>query len=103
MFDESSGFDNCVEAGTGVEALAKIERQTLNLAVLDFALPDISGLELAKKLIDISPGLPIFVMTTEYNVGVEKKALSNGISAVFSKRDDLATVVANARAVCGID
>jgi hypothetical protein len=42
-------------------------------------------------------------MTTEYNVGVEKKALSNGISAVFSKRDDLATVVANARAVCGID
>ena len=103
MFDEGSGFDECVEAGTGVEALAKIKRQTLNLAVLDLALPDTSGLELAKKLKDANPGLPIFAMTTEYNVGVEKKALSIGISAVFSKLDDLGSLVANARAVCGID
>lgn len=103
MFDEGSGFDECVEAGTGLEALAKMERQTLNLAVLDLTLPDTNGLELAKKLKDANPGLPIFAMTTEYNVGVEKKALSIGISAVFSKLDDLGSLVANARAVCGID
>jgi CheY-like chemotaxis protein len=79
--------------GNGVEALAKTKRQTLNLAVLDLALPDTSGLELAKKLKDANPGLPIFAMTTEYNVGVEKKALCIRISAVFSKLDDLGSLV----------
>ena len=103
IFETGSGFDACVEAGNGVEALAKVKRQSPNLAVLDFSLPDINGIELARKLRAMVPELPIFVMMTDYSMSVEKKALSNGISAVFSKLDDLATVLANARAVCGIE
>jgi len=103
IFETGSGFDDCVEARNGVEALAKAERRSPNLAVLDFSLPDISGIELARKLKAIIPELPIFVMTADYSVSVEKSALSNGISAVFSKLDDLATLLANARAVCGIE
>ncbi len=60
-------------------------------------------LELAQRLKALIPKLPIFVMTTDYNVNLEKKALASGIIAVFSKLDDLATLVANARAVCGIE
>jgi hypothetical protein len=60
-------------------------------------------LELAQKLNALIPELPIFVMTTDYNVSLEKKALASGIiNAVFSKLDDLTTLVANAQAVCGI-
>ena|ERR1700674_863759 len=103
LFDHGRGFDAFVEAGNGVEALSKTKRRSLNLAVLDFSLPGMGGLQLAQELKAITPELPIFMLTTDYSVDTEKKALSSGITAVFSKVDDLLTLVANARAVCGIE
>jgi len=102
LFDHGSGFDACVEAQNGVEALDKAKSLAPNLVVLDFLLPDMTGLELAEKLRASALELPILMLTTDYNVNIEKKALSCGVSAVFSRLDDLRTLVANARAVCGI-
>ena len=102
LFDRGSGFDACVEAQNGVEALDKAKSLSPNLVILDFLLPDMSGLELAEKLKANILGLPILMLTTDYNVNIEKKALSCGVSAVFCKLSDLPTLVANARAVCGI-
>jgi CheY-like chemotaxis protein len=102
LFDQG-GFDDFLEASNGTEALKKPKRLLPSLVVLNFSLPDMSGLELALKLRAITPEVPIFMLTTDYSVKVEKQALSHGITAVFSKFDDLATLVANARAVCGIE
>jgi CheY-like chemotaxis protein len=103
LFGHGSGFDACVEAANGLEALKKMKQLSSSLVVLNFSLPDMSGLELAEKLRAITPALPIFMLTTDYSVKVEKKALSCGITAVFSKLDDLATLIANARAACGVE
>jgi DNA-binding NarL/FixJ family response regulator len=103
LFDHGSGFDAFVEAQKGVEAQKKTKRLLPSLVILNFSLPDMSGLELALELWAITPELPVFMLTTDYSVKVEKKALSYGITAVFSKLDDLAMLVANARAVCGIE
>jgi CheY-like chemotaxis protein len=102
LFGNGSGFDACVEAHNGVEALDKAKSLSPNLVVLDFLLPDMSGLELAEKLKANILGLPILMLTTDYSVNIEKTALSYGVSAVFSKLGKLRTLVANARAVCGI-
>ncbi len=103
VFGQGSGFNACIEARKGAEALAKTKRQSPDLAILDFSLPDMSGLQLAEELKATMPELPIFLLTTDYSVKLEKKALSCGITAVFSKLDDLATLLANARAMCGIE
>jgi DNA-binding NarL/FixJ family response regulator len=103
LFELGSGFDAFVEAQKGVEAQKKTKRLLPSLVILNFSLPDMSGFELALELKAITPELPVFMLTTDYSVTVEKKALSYGITAVFSKLDDLATLVANARAVCGIE
>lgn len=103
VFDYGNGFDACVEAGNGVEALDKTKCLSPNLAILDLSLPDVGGIQLAQELMEITPGLRIFMLTADYSMKTEKNALSCGITAVFSKLDDLATVVANARAVCGIE
>jgi len=102
-FGQGSGFDACIEARKGAEALAKTKLRSPDLVILDFSLPDMSGLQLAEELKAITAELPIFLLTTDYNVKLEKKALSCGITAVFSKLDDLATLLANARAMCGIE
>jgi len=102
IFDQGSGFNACLEAGNGVEAIAKTKHLLPNLAVLDFSLPDMNGLQLARELRAIAPELPIFMLTAGNDTEIERDALSCGITAVFSKLDDLMTLVANARAVCGI-
>jgi len=103
LFENDGGFDAFVEARNGNEALAEIRRLSIDLAVVASSLPDMDGFELAQKLRAIIPELPVFVMTTDYSLSIESAALSSGISAVFSKLDDLATLVSNARAVCGME
>ena len=103
LFENDGGFDAFVEARNGNEALAEIRRLSVDLAVVASSLPDMDGFELSQKLRAIIPELPVFVMTTDYSLSIESAALSSGISAVFSKLDDLATLVSNARAVCGME
>jgi len=102
FFEQGSGFDACVEAADALEALDKTKQQLPNLAVVDFSMPGMNGLQLARELKALEPALPIFMLTADYDVDIEKEALSCGITAVFSKLDDLATLVVNARAVCGV-
>jgi DNA-binding NarL/FixJ family response regulator len=103
LFEEDSGFDNCVEAANAFEALDKSMQLTPNLAIVDFSMPEMNGLELARQLKSREPALPIFMLTADYDVNIEREALAFGITAVFSKLDDLTTLIANARAVCGLE
>lgn len=102
LFERGSGFDAFADARNSVEAVDMATRLLPNLVVLDFALPRINGIQLARRLMNIIPQLPIFMLTEDYNASSEKEALLCGITAVFSKLDDLTPVIANARAVCGI-
>jgi two-component system response regulator YesN len=103
LFDHRSGFAVCAEARNGVEAIRMAKSRSPSLAIVDFSMPEMNGLQLARKLKEIAPELPIFMLTADYDADFEKKALSSGATSVFSKLDDMATLVANARAVCGID
>jgi len=103
LFEQDSGFDNCVEAVNAAEALYQTRQLSPNLAVVDFSMPEMNGLQLARELIARVPELPIFMLTADYDVGIEKEALALGITAVFSKLDDLTTLIANARVVCGLE
>ena len=103
LFERGGGFNPCVEAANGAEALDMAKRLLPELAVLDFSLPDASGFELALKLRAVGPELQVFMLAADSSADIEKSAQSFGIAAVFSKLDDLTTLVANARAVCGIE
>ena len=102
LFEQDGGFDYCIEATSGTEAIDKARHLLPHLAILDFSLPEMNGLQLAQELREILPRLPIFMLTADCNLREEAEALSCGIDAVFSKLDDLEALLANARAVCGI-
>ena len=103
LFEEGSGFDNCVEAANASEALDKTKHLSPSLAVVDFSILKMNGPQLVRQLKAREPTLPIFILTADNDVDIEKEALAFGITAVFSKLDDLTTLIANARVVCGLE
>jgi DNA-binding NarL/FixJ family response regulator len=103
LFETASGFDNCVEAANAFEAVDKTKHLSPSLAVVDFSILKMNGSQLVRQLKVREPTLPIFILTADNDVDVEKEALAFGISAVFSKLDDLTSLIANARVVCGLE
>ena len=102
LLEQDASFDFCVEARSGTEAMGRARHFVPDLAILDFFLPEMNGLQLAQELREFVPRLPIFLVTADRDLHAEKEALSCGIDAVFSKIEDLQTLLANARVACGI-
>jgi len=76
-----------VEAGNGKEALARLEEQAIDLILLDWNMPELSGLDFLKtvRAQDKHKNLPIIMVTSEaarYNV---IEALKNGATDYIIK------------------
>ena len=91
----SRGHD-VVEAVDGAEALAAHINQPVEVLLTDVGLPDISGIELARKLRTQAPGLPVIFATGEKHVeGIELDRLTHILTKPFGSdqlRQVLATV-----------
>ena len=80
------------------EALKEFSSQPQNfdLVITDMTMPHMTGDELAKKLLDIKPDIPV-ILCTGFNEDItEEKALSMGIQKFVMKpviKNDLATTI----------
>ena len=70
-----------LEASNAEEALAVVEAQTVDLAVLDYNMPGKDGLELAAELRQAYPQMPIAIVTA--NVQNEIIARARELNATF--------------------
>ncbi len=70
-----------VEAPGSVEALELIERETVDLALIDFNMAGKNGLELASELRVLRPEMPIAIVTA--NIQDEIIARARQIGAAF--------------------
>ncbi len=70
-----------VEAASAAEALTIVGAEQIDLAVLDFNMPDKDGLELAAELRAAHPNMPIAVITA--NVQDEIVARVRALNATF--------------------
>jgi CheY-like chemotaxis protein len=67
-----------------------------DLAITDFTMPDMTGMELAKKLLKLRPDLPIILSTGFTEKINEDQAKSQGIRAFVMKpiaRDEIANII----------
>jgi len=70
-----------IEAGTAADALDIVNSQQVDIAVLDFNMPDKDGLELASELRASHPNMPIALITA--NVQDEIIARARALNATF--------------------
>lgn len=79
------------EASSGREALEILSADDVDLLVLDFQMPDLTGLEVTKKLLERGYGKPIILFSAYLSEEVEREAKALGIS--FLDKADLPLLV----------
>ena len=95
-FFQSEGMEvHCVL--NGEEALRKLRERTFILMVTDLSMPVMNGFELAEKVREIAPHMPIFMSTGDISPEVIRLAAEAGIAKVFSKPFHLTRVLAMIR------
>ncbi|MDX2648645.1 response regulator transcription factor [Streptomyces sp. PA03-1a] len=73
------------EAGDGAEAVAKARGEQVDLAVLDIAMPRMTGLQAARELSRLRPDLRILILTMYDNEQYFFEALKAGASGYVLK------------------
>jgi DNA-binding NarL/FixJ family response regulator len=93
-------FSVCGEAVNGVDAVDKAQHLNPGLVILDFAMPEMNGLEAATALRFMLPATKLYLLTAHSNRELELAARDAGIDAVYSKYDDLSALFNRLKADC---
>jgi DNA-binding NarL/FixJ family response regulator len=87
VLEANPGWEICGEASDGLTAVEMFRELRPAAVILDFQLPDIDGLEAARRMSKISPTVPIVLFTQHASPDLEKHAKEVGIRSVVSKTD----------------
>lgn len=83
-----AGYDT-VSAESGYEALKTVQRTSIDLALLDFNLPDTTGAELLQHIKRFQPNAPVIIMSANRSQGVKFDVFEAGAYTFISKPIDL--------------
>jgi two-component system chemotaxis response regulator CheY len=81
------GFKNIIEADDGTTALAMLKEQKIDLVLVDWNMPKMSGLELLKKVKkdEALKTIPVFLVTAEAQKENVIEAIQAGVSNYIVK------------------
>ncbi len=65
-------------AGTGKDGLKLLQKEKFHLALIDFRLPDTTGLELLQKIKNIPCDIPLVLMTSYIDIKTAVNAIKSG-------------------------
>ena len=85
ILDREPDLEVVAEAGDGAEAIAMARTHDVDLAVLDIAMPRLTGLQAARELTSLKPGLRILMLTMHDNEQYLFQALKAGAGGYVLK------------------
>lgn len=97
-----SGCRSLLEALPGVEVLSEVteksgydtfQKQRPSIAIVDVNLPDLSGLELLRKIRRTDGNAKVIMLSMHEDPGIVVRALELGAKGFVSKSDDPAVIV----------
>lgn len=79
------GTYTVVEASNGLEAMRAIQDASPSLVLLDWNMPEMTGIEVAEKLKALGTGVKFGFVTTEVTPDMRRRALAAGAGFVIGK------------------
>jgi len=82
-----AGWEVCGEAKTGREAVAKAEELGPDVVVLDIGMPDLNGVEAAKRIRKAAPNTEILILSMHYSDQLIREIVEAGVRGYIVKTD----------------
>ncbi len=92
-------FQIIAEAGDGNEALQLIKEHKPDVAILDFEMPGLNGLEIASHVADLNLNTAIILLTMHRDRKIFYKAIDMGINGYVLKDDAITDIIIAVKAV----
>lgn len=73
------------EANNGFQMLQILQHKKINLVILDINMPEMNGVQTAKKIVEIYPEIAILILSQYENIELIKELKSIGIKGYLSK------------------
>jgi DNA-binding NarL/FixJ family response regulator len=87
LLDQHDGWLVCDEASNGKEAVERFMQVQPDLIVLDFQMPEMNGLDAARRIVSLSPRTPILMVTIHLSKQLSEEARRVGIRGACAKAD----------------
>ena len=84
LFLKEKGY-NVLEASNGVDAIDKVNSETVDVVFLDEQMPGLSGLETLTKIKSAHPHLPVVMITKNGEENIMEEAIGSQISDYLIK------------------
>lgn len=81
------GWQVCAEARTGREAVKLSEQHKPDIVVIDISMPDLNGLEAARRIRKAIPGVGIVILTLHFSDQLVKDIVAAGARGYVMKAD----------------
>ena len=87
LIESRAQWQVCDEAHSGREAVAKAEETKPDIVVLDISMPELNGLEAARRIRKVSPNSEILILSMHYSHQLIKEILDAGVRGFVVKSD----------------
>jgi DNA-binding NarL/FixJ family response regulator len=87
LVESRPGWTICGEAQTGREAVAKAEECKPDIVILDITMPELNGVEAARRITKLSPSTEILVLSVHYSDQLIRDILDAGVRGYIVKSD----------------
>ena len=87
ILEQQGRWQVCDEARTGEEALQRVKKAPPDMILLDFQMPGLNGLDVAREISKSWPKIPILLVTVHLSKQLETAARAAGIRGACAKSD----------------
>jgi DNA-binding NarL/FixJ family response regulator len=88
------GWEVAAVAGDGVEAIEKARETTPDIAIIEYCLPRLNGIEVARQIREQLPRTEVLIFTTQENEALVGDALRAGARGYLMKSDSSRLLIA---------
>jgi len=85
IVESQGGYDLCAEAENGFQAIALAVKHRPDLVILDMVMPVMNGIDAAREIKEILPGVPIVLFTEYADILTEPAIMKLSVDRVVSK------------------
>lgn len=87
ILEQQASWKVCGEARTGAEALHKVLEAPPDLILLDYQMPDLNGVDIARQICELFPKIPILLVTLHLSNQLADAARRVGVRGACAKQD----------------